>query len=132
MSSIRLDSIILVVDDHRDTRTLLAEYLLAVVGVRPVTAADGEDALRTAAVRHPQVVILDLGLPGELDGCEVARRIKAGSGSKVTIIAVTGYGTEADEQRARDAGCDHFFVKPCCLDQVADVVRRSIDTRSWS
>ena len=75
-----------------------------------MTAATGPAALDAAPSFEPDVVLLDVGLPG-MDGFEVARRLRA-RGFAGMLIALTGYGGPADRERARDAGFDHHLVKP--------------------
>jgi CheY-like chemotaxis protein len=74
-------------------------------------AHDGPAALEAARIQRPQVVLLDIGLPG-MDGYEVCRRIRQQGRSDARIIAVTGYGQERDRERSRDAGFDSHAVKP--------------------
>ncbi|MEO5695992.1 MAG: response regulator [Burkholderiaceae bacterium] len=110
---------ILVVDDNADAVELLSEFLRA-VGHSTQTALDGASALAAISDFHPDAVILDLGLP-VMDGFEVARRIRALEGSsKITLVAVTGYGRDIDRQRTRDAGFDHHMVKPVDLESLND------------
>jgi DNA-binding response OmpR family regulator len=107
---------ILVADDLRDTADSLAR-LLAELGHHVIVAYDGEDALRQAEAHRPEIVLLDLGMP-KIDGCEVARRIRAQTWSAgMRLIAQTGWGQESDRQRTREAGFDAHFVKP--LDMAA-------------
>jgi PAS domain S-box-containing protein len=102
---------VLVVDDNSDAASAL-EALLRSLGHETRVAYDGLEALRLAREFHPDVVLLDIGMPG-LDGYEVARRLRAlGNQPKVKIVAVTGWGQEADRQRSREAGFDVHLVKP--------------------
>ena len=73
---------------------------------------DGADAVREAEAFGPDVVLLDIGLPG-MDGHEAARRIRAlPHGRQVLLVAVTGWGQEEDRRRSSEAGFDHHMVKP--------------------
>jgi PAS domain S-box-containing protein len=102
---------ILVVDDNRDAADGLV-LLLERAGHRVSTAHDGEEALRAAPELRPDAVVLDIGLP-KLDGYEVARRIRAEAwGATVVLVALTGFGQEADRRMARAAGFDSHLVKP--------------------
>ena len=101
---------ILVVDDNADSAEALA-LALGATGHDVRLAADGSSALEGAAEFQPEVVLLDIGLPG-MDGYEVARRLRADGGAQMVLVALTGYGQEEDRQRARDAGFDHHLVKP--------------------
>jgi PAS domain S-box-containing protein len=102
---------ILVVDDNADSAEALA-LALGAIGHEVRLAGDGPSALEVAAEFKPQVVLLDIGLPG-MDGYEVARRLRARKEwAGVVLVALTGYGQEEDRRRARDAGFDHHLVKP--------------------
>ena len=102
---------ILIVDDNRDAASSLA-MLLELSGNEVGTAHDGVSAVDTAAAFHPDVVLLDIGLPG-LDGYEVARRLRDEPwGKRIMLIAVTGRGEYEDRQRSRGAGFDAHLVKP--------------------
>ncbi|WP_445661322.1 PAS domain S-box protein [Azohydromonas aeria] len=109
---------VLVVDDHRDAAESLA-LLLRMSGHDVEVAQDGPMALRTAAAFRPNVVLLDIGLPG-MDGYELARRIrelpKLGG---VRLIAVTGHGQQADRQAAAAAGLHSFITKPVEPEELA-------------
>jgi CheY-like chemotaxis protein len=74
-------------------------------------AHDGPAALEAAQSHAPEVVLLDIGLPG-MDGHEVARRLRAASPNGLEIVALTGYGQEEDRSRSREAGFDDHLVKP--------------------
>jgi CheY-like chemotaxis protein len=100
----------LIVDDNVDSVEGLAR-LLRRQGFEVETANDGPSALDAAALRPPAFVFLDIGLPG-LDGYQVAERLRGLLAGAVTICAVSGYGREADRERARAAGFDHFLIKP--------------------
>jgi CheY-like chemotaxis protein len=102
---------ILIVDDNRDGTESLA-MLLELMGHLAETAYDGEHALEIAETTRPEVVLLDLGMPG-LSGYDVCRRIRARPwGRDVVLIALTGWGQEADRRRTKEAGFDHHMVKP--------------------
>jgi len=102
---------VLVVDDNQDAARSLA-MLLKAAGHETATAYDGPTALKTAAACKPAVVLLDIGLPG-LDGYEVAKRLRQQPAlENLTLIALTGYGNEADHRRSKEAGFDHHLVKP--------------------
>jgi PAS domain S-box-containing protein len=102
---------ILVVDDNPDTTATLA-LLLERTGHRVHVAHDGLEAVHAAATFHPDVVLLDIGLP-KLNGFEVARRIRQErGGNRVALVAVTGWGQQDDRRRAMEAGFDHHLTKP--------------------
>ena len=104
---------VLIVDDNRDAADSLA-MLLQFEGRQTLCAYSGEAALQEIAAFDPQLVLLDIGLPG-LDGYEVARRLKAKS-PKLRVIALSGYGQVEDRQRSAAAGFDAHLVKPVDLD----------------
>ena len=103
---------VLIVDDSPDTAESLAE-LLSIQGHAVDVAFDGATALARAAARSPDVVLLDIRMPG-FDGWEVARLIRARSagGKRPFLVAVTGCGSDADRQRSVEAGFDLHLVKP--------------------
>jgi CheY-like chemotaxis protein len=102
---------VLVVDDCADTRDSL-RILLRLWGHETAEAADGHAALERAATFRPDVVLLDLAMPG-LSGYEVARRLRRVPGLKhVRLIAATGFGQARDLSASRAAGFDHHLVKP--------------------
>jgi CheY-like chemotaxis protein len=102
---------ILVADDNRDAGDTLA-MLLRLDGHEVHVATDGLEAIEMFKEVQPDVVILDIGMPG-LSGHEVARRIRDQCGERaVTLIAVTGWGQKADKDRAAASGFDHHFTKP--------------------
>lgn len=114
---------IVVVDDNPDVAHSLA-IVLRMWGTEVHEAFSGAEALEAARTVRPQVVLLDLGMPG-LDGLELARRIRAEPwGSDVMLIACTGRGLAEDRQRSMEAGIDEHFVKPIDLGQLKNLLRR--------
>jgi signal transduction histidine kinase/ActR/RegA family two-component response regulator len=101
---------ILLVEDNADARQML-QMLLTLAGHEVDSAPDGVTGLEKAAASRPDIVLIDLGLPG-LDGYEVARRLRAGGRSDLGLIALTGYGQPNDRQAALAAGFDVHVVKP--------------------
>ncbi len=101
----------LIVDDNRDAADSLG-MLMQVMGNDSRVAYDGPEALTVAAQFHPEVVLLDIGLPG-MTGYEVARELrrKPGGGG-ILLIATTGWGQPSDKEQSREAGFDHHLVKP--------------------
>jgi CheY-like chemotaxis protein len=112
---------VLVVDDNRDAASMLAAAMNS-FGYDTRVASDGPSALEIAAGFHPHAVLLDLGLP-VMDGYEVADRLRA-AGVTVPLIAVTGYGQEADRDRSETAGFVAHFVKPVDLDELRHSLER--------
>ncbi|MEO7386488.1 MAG: ATP-binding protein [Gammaproteobacteria bacterium] len=108
---------ILIVDDNVDAASMLA-MLLETEGAQVVVAHDGPGALRVADTVHPEVVLLDIGLPG-MGGHEVCRRLRLQPwATNVLILAQTGWGQEADRERSRLAGFDAHLVKPIEPDEL--------------
>jgi CheY-like chemotaxis protein len=102
------------VDDNRDSADSLAT-LLQLMGYQTRTAYDGLAALEAAQAWRPDVVLLDIGLPG-LNGYEVAHRLREEIGLKeVLLVALTGWGQEDDRRRSREVGFDLHLVKPVDL-----------------
>ena len=114
---VRLDRVrtrsrrVLIADDNRDAAESLA-LLLRLEGHEVTVAHNGREALGAFNTVLPEVAVLDIGMP-ELDGYEVSRQLRQHSfGRAVMLIAVTGWGQEADKSRALAAGFDHHFTKP--------------------
>jgi CheY-like chemotaxis protein len=106
---------VLVVDDYSDT-VESAAILLGVEGHEVATANDGPEALARVAAFQPELVLLDLAMPG-MDGFEVARQVQQlPLATAPYLVAVTGYGTPADRRRCAEAGFDLHLTKPIDLD----------------
>jgi CheY-like chemotaxis protein len=102
---------VLVVDDNADAARSLS-MLLEMNGHEVHTCHDGPSALRAAEAFGPEVVLLDIGLPG-MDGFEVARRLREQTvPQQPLLVALSGYGQAEDQRRSREAGFDHHLVKP--------------------
>jgi len=103
---------LLLVDDYRDALEMWAVYLRA-RGFDIQTAADGVSAVRIATETLPDLIVMDLILPG-MGGCEAARRLRAQpETSHIPIIATTGNTEPAEIERARHAGFVSIMIKPC-------------------
>jgi len=102
---------VLIVDDNEDAANSLA-LLLKLGGHETASVYTAVDALRHASVFRPDVVLLDIGLPG-MDGYEVAQKMRELPGLRdIRLVAVTGYGRSDDRLRAREAGFDDHMTKP--------------------
>ncbi len=113
---------ILLVEDNLDAAETLAEAL-GMLGHEVEVVHDGPSALAAVAARTPELVLLDIGLPG-MDGYEVARRIHlALEEDAPVLIALTGYGQEEDRERARAAGIDLHLTKPFDLSRLEELIR---------
>ena len=116
---------LLIVDDNQDSARSQAK-MLRLLGHEVEAAFEGGEALRQVAAFRPDVVLLDLGLPG-IDGYEVARRIRAmPEGREVLLVAQTGWGQDEDRRRTAAAGFDAHLVKPVEL----DALLRLLDERA--
>jgi len=106
---------VLVVDDNQDAADSLG-MLLKYLGTEVQVCHGGPAAIEAIETWHPDLVLLDLGMPG-MDGYEVARRIRQNPEYRdVTLIALTGWGQEDDRRRSRSAGFDHHLIKPAGVD----------------
>ncbi len=114
---------ILVVDDHEPSAEMLAE-ILTLEGHEVRMAHTAVDAVAVAGVFSPMIAVLDIGLPDE-DGFELARRIKADPNlQNVRLIGVSGYGQSQYPKRAKEAGFEHYLIKPVDLDELLMLVRQ--------
>ena len=112
---------ILVVDDNRDSAESLA-MVLRLVGNDVRTAYDARQALALAETYRPELMLLDIGLPG-MDGYELAKQIRSEPwGSRMRLVALTGYAREEDRRRAEEAGFDHHLAKPVDFDALYKLV----------
>jgi two-component system cell cycle response regulator DivK len=115
-------ALIMLVDDYVDNREVYAHYL-RYKGYRVEEAEDGHQALEKASRFRPDLIVMDLALPG-LDGWEATRRLKSDPETKsIPVIALTGHAMEGQSERARAAGCDAFVVKPCEPSQLEARIR---------
>jgi signal transduction histidine kinase/CheY-like chemotaxis protein len=112
---------ILIVDDSRDGGETLA-MLLRVLGAEVALAHSGRAALECVSTFKPDVVLLDIGMPG-MDGYEVARRIRANTANRdISLIALTGWGQDEDRRRSSAAGFNYHLVKPADIDQLRQLL----------
>jgi signal transduction histidine kinase len=113
---------LLIVDDNVDLAMGLATYFTERAGLEVRVAYTGESGIRLAREFRPDTILLDIGLP-DIDGCEVARRLRAESTfDHVPLIAISGFSTEAARERAKLAGFDRYFIKPVAFQMLHDVV----------
>ncbi|HUI61705.1 MAG TPA: response regulator [Steroidobacteraceae bacterium] len=113
---------VLIADDNADALESLA-LLLSLDGHEVYRARDGAAALECAATVHPQVVLLDIGMP-RLDGYEVARRLREERANEaMVLVALTGWGQESDRQRAQAAGFDAHLTKPVDYERLTELLQ---------
>jgi two-component system, cell cycle response regulator DivK len=119
--------VVLVIDDHVDSRELLAAVLRE-IGVSLAEAGTGREALeRLAALPLPSLVLLDLSLP-DCHGTDIVRTLKADPRTRqVPVIALSASVRATDKESAAAAGCEGFIEKPLLPDEVVDLVRRVLD-----
>jgi CheY-like chemotaxis protein len=118
--------LILVVDDYQDAREMYAEYL-QYSGFRVAEAKNGNEAVAQARSLKPDLILMDLSLPG-MDGWEATRVLKADEATKkIPIVALTGHALAGASEGARKAGCDSFVTKPCLPDDLVVEVKRMLN-----
>jgi CheY-like chemotaxis protein len=116
---------ILIVDDHSDIRRLLSITLGKEFQI--LEAEDGTSALESIRHHHPRAVLLDVMMPGELDGLQVLDAIKADPATRDTLVAmITARGQSADHDEARRRGADAYFIKPFSPLQVVSWMRSHV------
>jgi two-component system, cell cycle response regulator DivK len=102
---------ILVIEDQEDNRTIVRDLVTA-NGYQLLEATSGEEGLKIAARERPDLILMDIQLPG-IDGYEVTRRLKADATlRKIPVIAVTSYALSGDDKKAFAAGCEGYVTKP--------------------
>jgi two-component system cell cycle response regulator DivK len=117
--------LILVVDDYDDAREMYAEYL-QFCGFRVAEARNGNEALEQAFTLKPDLILMDLSLPG-MDGWEATRQLKADDRTRtIPVVALTGHALAGASEGAKRAGCDSFVTKPCLPDDLVVEVRRML------
>ena len=118
----RVDCRVLVIDDNSDAASTVA-MLIEQLGGECMTAHDGESGLRGILEYRPEVVLLDIGMPG-MDGYETCRRIRQDFGEELVVVALTGFGQEQDKDAAVTAGFDAHLTKPADPAALLDVLRQ--------
>jgi two-component system cell cycle response regulator DivK len=114
---------VLAVDDN-DVNLRLFAKILSRAGYRVLEARTGEECLVLARQEHPQLVLMDVKLPG-MNGVEVTRKMKAEPGlAGIPVVVVTAYAMEEDKTRALEAGCAEFMTKPFHVQDLVETVRR--------
>jgi signal transduction histidine kinase/CheY-like chemotaxis protein len=111
---------VLVAEDIPDAAEML-RLMVESMGYEVRVAADGVQAVSIAREFAPQIALLDIGMP-RMDGYEAARQIRSALGPRVVLVAVTGWGQQEDQRRAREAGFDHHLTKPADPDVVVQLI----------
>jgi CheY-like chemotaxis protein len=115
---------VLVVDDDQEIRRLVMDVLRR-AGYRVIEAGDGPEALAMVTQTRPDLVLLDMTMPGGMDGAEVARQMRTRFAEHpVPVVALSGGRDPSDRRRALDAGCSLYLTKPCAPSRL----RRAVAT----
>ena len=114
--------LVLIVDDFADNREMYTQFLVF-SGLRVAEAQNGHEALDKAFELLPDLIVMDLSLPG-LDGWEATRRLKADDRTRaIPVIALTGHALAGHSKGAMDAGCDAFITKPCLPERLLQEIQ---------
>jgi two-component system cell cycle response regulator DivK len=116
---------ILIVEDNELNMKLFHD-LLEAHNFKTLQTRDGNDALALAKEHHPDLILMDIQLPG-VSGLEITRQIKADDEIKsIPIVAVTAFAMKGDEDRIRESGCEAYIAKPIHIDELISTVQRFI------
>jgi CheY-like chemotaxis protein len=117
--------LVLIVDDYDDNREMYSSYL-EFAGMRVAEAANGKEALAKTTELMPDLIVMDLSLPG-VDGWQATRIIKQDARTRhILVLALTGHALEGASQGAREAGCDGFLTKPCLPEDLCREIERML------
>jgi CheY-like chemotaxis protein len=117
--------VVLLVQPHDDSLDMYAEFL-RLEGLQPVAVADGHDALAHAGAAD--VIVTGIRIPGEMDGVElIAELRRQATPKRIPIIVLTACAWEAERERAEQAGCDAFLLKPCLPSDLLSEVKRLLN-----
>ncbi len=120
---------VLIVDDNATSLKLVA-FVMRAHGYEVSVVSDGASALEAIRVRPPDVVLMDIQMPG-IDGLEIVRRLRADVASRdLLIIAVTAYAMKGDQERAFAAGCNGYITKPIDTRTLASTIAGALKDRS--
>jgi two-component system, cell cycle response regulator DivK len=118
----RVRGCVLIVEDNPLNMKLFAAMILS-QGYEVLQASDGLDGLDLAHRQHPDLIIMDIQLPG-MSGLEVTHSLKADADTRdIPVIATTAYAQRGDEQKIRESGCDGYMAKPIAISEFLDLVR---------
>jgi CheY-like chemotaxis protein len=119
---------ILIVDDNATNLKLVA-YLMRANGYQVDTALDAEAALAAIGANCPDLILMDIQLPG-IDGLELTRRLKATPATReIVVVAVTAYAMKGDQDKALAAGCDDYITKPIDTRTLPETIARHLANR---
>ena len=112
---------VLIIEDDDDSREMLME-LVGMLGHRAFGSSNATDAVKAAEDADPDLVLIDIGLP-DASGCDIAKTLRSSpNGSRMRLVALTGYSDSATRKLAADAGFDDFVVKPFSSDSLLDLL----------
>jgi CheY-like chemotaxis protein len=121
--------LVLIVEDFDDAREMYRDYL-QFSGFRVETARDGREAIEKARTMSPDLVLMDLSLPG-IDGWEATRLLKSDPATRtIQIVALSAHVLSTDGDRARRAGCDGFIAKPCLPPDLVEEIAKYLKGHS--
>lgn len=119
---------ILLVDDFADAREMYTTYL-EFEGFEVLTAATAVEAIKLAVTDHPDLILMDAGLPG-MTGWDAITELKSDARTrKIPVLMLTGHVLKESQERAAEAGADGFIPKPCLPDELSREIRRALKTR---
>lgn len=122
------DFLLMVVDDTPDNLVLLSLHLQQ-AGFRVITASNGEEALKIAEISSPDLILIDIAMPG-LDGLGATRRLREHPVLRlIPVVAVTAFSTDGFRRAAYDAGLDGYLTKPVDFDRLNELIRRLLPIR---
>lgn len=122
------DFLVMVVDDMTDNLVMISLHLQH-SGYRVVTAADGEEAIKVAALSQPDMILMDIGMPG-LDGLGATRKLRENQQlNRIPVIAVTAFETDGFRRAAYEAGFDGYLTKPLDFQRLDNLIRNLLPAR---
>jgi two-component system cell cycle response regulator DivK len=124
----RSPATILIVDDNRDSRELLVK-LLTIKGYKTIEAVDGDDALKKATSKRPDLILMDKSLP-KMSGYEVTKKLRQIPALQaLPIVALTAHAMRGEKEKALKAGCDGYIAKPINVRTLPGVIADYLDGR---
>jgi two-component system cell cycle response regulator/two-component system cell cycle response regulator DivK len=123
----RRPPVVLIVEDHEHTREMYAESLVF-NGVRVIESMTADDAFAKAHEQCPDIISMDLGLPGGKDGVQLCEQLKSDARTRnIPVIAVTAWAMGGHTERARRAGCDSVLTKPLLPEELLREIQRLLN-----
>ena len=117
---------VLYVEDHEVQRDIMGQ-MLGLYGYEVDVACDGEEGVKKARERHPDVVLMDIRMPGQIDGLAAIRQLRDSPGmADIPIFALSAWGSAKHKAQALQAGADLHFTKPVSMDELTAVINRHL------